>query len=479
VPRRANRQGRAPIEDPEGSLGPESEPDWPDVPRAAAFWTDRAWWRRAGSTSIALWGGAAIAFLGSVVAARELGPSGFGSVVLAAAVATLVATLLDLTLEQGLVHHGSRALAEQDLGGLRTLLRIALVVDVALGLAVAVLIFGVAEPLADFVGGGELDPSLVRIAALITFAGTVDGTTTGVLFLARRPDLRAWVVFATNVGRLAGVLVGVQIGGPQEVLAGFAFAAVATSVIQGVLAWRVGWRHWKTAEAGGRVREWIGKLISFGIYSSITTTIAAARRSVVPVFLGSLSGPGTVAIFTVALVVFDLAALASEPLRMALFPEQARQAAEGDVHGLRRVIRGVTAIGLAVALPAAVAGWFLLPILLPAIYSAQYEDAVLPARILLIAAVTHLALGWARPFFPAIGRPKLQTIYQFAFAILVLAAMALLARYGSTGAAIAYTFTYVATNVPLWFVANRILGQVERLPPEHRASGLAKRPQSG
>jgi O-antigen/teichoic acid export membrane protein len=426
-----------------------------------------------------MWGAAGVALLGSVVAARELGPSGYGSVVLAVAVATLVATLLDLTLESAVVHHGYRALAEQDLGGLRTLIRIAFVVDVAVGVAVAVLILSLAEPLADLVGGGELDPSLVRIATVMTFAGTVDGTTGAVLFLANRPDLRGWVTFATSVGRLAAVLVGVQVGGPHEVVAGFAFAAVAGAVLRGVLAWRVGWRHWKGAEAGGRVREWTGKLISFGVYTSLTTTIQGAQRSVIPVFLGSLSGPSTVAVFTVALFVVNLATLASEPLRTALFPEQAKQAAEGDVQGLRRDIRGWTAIALAIALPAAVAGWFLLPLLLPAIYSGQYEDAVLPARILLIAAVIHLAVAWARWFFPAIGRPGLQTLYYSAFAVLVIAAMAPLARYGSTGAAIAYTFTYAATNVPLWFVANRILGQVERLPPENRATGLAKRTYSG
>ena len=52
--------------------------------------------------------------------------------------------------------------------------------------------------------------------------------------------------------------------------------------------------------------------------------------------------------------------------------------------------------------------------------------------------------------------------------------MVLLARFESTGAAIAVSFTYLVTQVPLYFVANRVLDEAEHLPPEDRASpGLA------
>lgn len=469
--RPGRRKGRASVDGPEASLAPDSEPGWPDVQRP--FWTDNAWWRRAGSAAIGVWGSAAVAFIASAVAARELGPSDYGSVVLAIAIVTLVATFLDLTLEHAVVYHGFRALSVQDLGGLRTLLRIALAVDVAFGVAVAGLILGVAGPLTDLVGG---DPALVRIATVVSLAATIDGTTGAVLLLANRRELRAWVMFAASVFRLAGVLLAVRVGGTEEVMVAFAIAAGAGAVLQGALAWRVGWRHWMRAEARGGVREWLGKLISFGIFSSITSSVQGVQRSVIPVVLGSLSGTATVGIFSVALFPAHLAALASSPLRILLFPEQAKLAAKGDFQGLRKTIRGATAMALAIGLPAAVAGWFLLPVILPAIYSDQFDDAVLPARILLIAAVIQLAVAWAKTFFPAIGRPELQTMYEVAWAVLVVAGMALLARYESTGAAIAFTFTSAATNIPLWFVAHRALGQAEHLAPEARATELASRP---
>lgn len=130
---------------------------------------------------------------------------------------------------------------------------------------------------------------------------------------------------------------------------------------------------------------------------------------------------------------------------------------------------------MAIGLPAAVAGWFLLPVLLPARYSGQFEDAIGPARILLLAAVVHLALASAKTFLPAIGRPGLQTAYEVAFAVLLSTGMAVLARFEGTGPAIAVSSTYIATQVPLFFVANRLLDEAEHLPPEDRAAGLASR----
>jgi O-antigen/teichoic acid export membrane protein len=407
-----------------------------------------------------------------IVAARALGPDGYGSVVVAIAVVTLIATLLDLSLEQAVVHYGYRAITAKDFGGLRSLLRVAFAVDLGVGVGVGVLILSLAGPLSDLLGNGEADASLVRIAVAITCAQTVDGTTGAVMLLAGRRELRAWVVFGTSVLRLVGVVWAVGVGGPQEVLVAYAVAALAGSLVQGGIAWRVGWSKWDRAEPGEGARAWLGKLRSFGIFSSVATSVQGAQRSAAPVILGSLAGAQAVGIFSVALFPLTVASLATAPLRLLLFPEQARQASEGDIHGLRTTIKGATRIGLIIGLPAAVVGWFLLPVLLPAFYSDQFQDAIGPARILLVAAVVHLALAWSKMFFPAIGRPGLQTAYEVAFAILLISGIALLAGYEATGAAVAVSFTYFATQVPLYFVANRLLDEAEHLPPEKRAPGL-------
>jgi hypothetical protein len=134
------------------------------------FWTSRAWWNKAGQTTVAVWASTAVGFVGTVVAARGLGADGYGAVVLAIAAATFISTFLDLTLEEGVVHYGYRALAVRDIGGLRVLLRTSFVFDLIVGVAIAAVIIGLAGPIADVASGGKLDPDLIRLAALAQLA---------------------------------------------------------------------------------------------------------------------------------------------------------------------------------------------------------------------------------------------------------------------------------------------------------------------
>jgi O-antigen/teichoic acid export membrane protein len=430
------------------------------APQPEEFWASRAWWRRAGKTSVASWGATVLGLLGTVVAARALGPEDYGETALAIATATFVALFLDLALEEGVVHHGFRAIARGDTGALRSLLRTAFLFDLGVGVVLAAVLVGAAGPLADVASGGKLDPGLVQIAALMTLATTVDGTTGAVLLLAGRPDLRAWVMAGTNLVRLLALLGAVQLGGPAPVVGAYAAAAVVGAVVQGLVAWRVAWRGWSTARATGGGRAWLRPLLTFGIHSSLTTSLLSAERSLVLVLLGALSGPTAAGIFNVALLPIAAMAFASAPIRLVLYPEQARLAAEGNVGSLRRTVRGYTAIGFAVGIPAAVAGWFLIPWLVPALFSERFDAAVEPARILLVAAVFFLALGWSKTLPAAIGKPQLRTALSALSAAIMLTLTVVLApRHGSTGAAIAYSAAAVSVSLVWWwwFVSGRVL----------------------
>ena len=241
---------------------------------------------------------------------------------LAIAVVTLIATLLDLTLEAAVVHHGYRALTAKDFGGLRTLLRIAFAVDLGIGLAVGALILGLAGPLSDLLGSGEADASLVRVAVVIAFAQTVDGTTGAVLLLAGAANARLGGVRDQRPAPDRSALGGWRrrSAGGLSRLCGRCFRRGLDS------GWpRLARRVEQVGPRGaarGRTRV-AGKLRSFGIYSSVSSSVQGAQRSAVPVILGSLAGAQTVGIFSVALFPLTLASLATAPLRLLLFPEQA------------------------------------------------------------------------------------------------------------------------------------------------------------
>jgi O-antigen/teichoic acid export membrane protein len=420
------------------------------------FWRRRSWWRRAGQTSVATYGSTALAFAATVVVARGLGPSGFGEVVLAISTATLVAMLLDLSLEDAVVYHGFRALEAGHMATLRALIRRSLGLDLAIGIAVAAVIVALAEPLADVVSGGRLGSGTLRLAALAGLVSTVDSTTGGILLVARRPDVRAWIMVVANAVRLGGALVALQFGGVDAVVISYTIAAAVAAVIQAFLSWRIGWRHWHTRETsdGEPVRS--RTLLSFGFHSSLSTTLFSGRDMLIPTLLGSLAGPAAVGLFRVALLPVTAVGVAAGPIRMLLLPEQTRLAASKRFQTLWRSIRIHTLAGLALGLPAAVVGWFALETLIPLLYSHEFAGAVDAARILMAAAVAHLAFGWWKTIPTAVGRPELRTVAAASSFVLTIALLVLLAGRGSEGAALAFSLASVLTGVA-WLLLARVL----------------------
>jgi O-antigen/teichoic acid export membrane protein len=439
--------------------------------QAPPFWKTRRWWNRAGWTAIAVYLATLLAFLGTIVVARALGPREFGTVVLAVAIATLFATLLDLTLEEAVVHHGHRALAQGDVGGVLGLVRTSLILDVAIGIGVSASLVLMAAPLADLASAGRLDPGLVRLAALVTVASTAESTMGAVLQVAGRPDLRGWVKAWTNLARLAGVLVAVQIGTAEAVIVAYAAGNAVGTLGYGLVAWRLARRRWAAGANSRVLRVPVKKLIRFGFHTSITTSVAAASGALIPVILGRLAGPTAVGEFRVGMFPVFLSDSASGPIRLVLFPEQARLSAVGDLAQLRRAIRGHTLAALALSLPFAVVGWFALPWLLPLLFSEQFDEAVLPARILLLAAVVRFSGAWFKTLPAALGRPELRTALAVLELVVMISLLIVLGGQGSEGAAIAVTAASVASRGTAIVGARVVLRRAEAAA-ETRASTL-------
>lgn len=430
------------------------------------FWSHRRWWGRMGKTSIAIWGSTAFGLVGGILAARSLGPSDYGAAVLAIAAASFVTIFLDLNLTDGVVYYGIRALGADDRGNLRSLLRTAFLFDLTVGVVVAGAIVGLAGPIANVASGGEIEPSLIRIAALIGLVTTVDSTTQGVLQIVRRADLLGWTTAVANVTRVLAIVVAVLFtSGPAPIVAAYVVGALAGSLVQLWLARRVGWSGWSRAPFTRRAREWLRPLARFGIYASLTTSFQSSEKALVPIILGAFSGPAAAGIYNVALLPVTAVLVLVQPLRLMLFPEQARLAAKGDVSALRTTVRGVTRIGFMIGIPGAIAAWFLLPTIIPALYSDSFEAALEPARIMLGAAVFQFAIGsWSKILPVAIGMPRLRSIMSAAYMVVSVGLSVLLVpSLDSTGAAIGTTAAAISTSIAWWFLAKRLLAR--RLPP--------------
>ena len=447
----------------EGALA-ESEP----------FWERPQWWKSTGKAAIALFAGTGAGFASTVIAARALGPVNYGTVVLAIATVVAIATLLDFSLEEATIHFGAAAIERDDAGAVLGLIRTSLRFDLAVGVAVSGAIALGAVALADVTGGGQPAVVLIRLAALESLVATTNGTTGAVLLLSGRPELRAVTLSATGFLRLGAVAIA-AVGGatPTGVLWAYVISSAVGAAGQALLARHRARRLWGGV-SGPRVAPVSTRtLAAFGAHSSVTTTLIAVRDGLVSIVLGRQVGARAVGVFNVASLPVTLSAVATAPLRLTSYPEQARLAARGDRDTLWRGIRLYTVIGLGVGALGIVVGWFALPWLIPILFSDRFDAAVGPARILLIAGAVGLTVAWAKALPAALGRPSVRTWVVGAELVVTAVLVVVLAHRGATGAAIAVTVGTVAAALLWLVVAHRLLAEmpVPDRDPDQTAGG--------
>jgi O-antigen/teichoic acid export membrane protein len=425
------------------------------------FWRTRRWWILAGQASAGVYVAAAMSFVATLAAARALGPSGFGALELAVVAVGAVAVLLDFSLEEAVIFHGTRALAAGDPAGLRDLVRRSLAVDVAIGVGVLALVAVAAPWFGDAVSRGELPAALVRLAALEAFAGTVNGTTGALLVVGGRPHLRAWASAFANAARVAGVLVAAALdAGPIGILAGLVAGSALGSAAQATWAWRTGRRLWAARPApgvGAGVRVATRQVLWFGINSSATTTLVAVRMALVSVLLGRTLGPTAVGVLAVAMFPIAVVEVASSPLRLVMIPEQATLAARGRPDVVWDGLLAYAKASLLVGIPGAAIGWVALPGLLPFLYGSGFDAAVGPARILLVAALASLVVAWAKALPAALGRPAIRTAMVVAEIAATAVLVVALHERGVRGVAAALSIAAVLVAAAWWLVARRML----------------------
>ena len=446
--------------------------------RGDVFWTSRGWWRRTGHTAAGVWIANGLSILGTIVAARALGPGEYGSVLLALAAVHALSILLDVTFEEATNFYGNRALHEGDLAGLRALLRLSLKVDIAIGAFVTALVVALSSVLADLASAGELDPTLVQISALSVLVTTADSTAFAALALARRVDLRARALAATSALRLIGVIIAVQLGGAEAVAISYVLGGAVGSLVLARYAWREGWRKWAPASGSEPERRPVGtrELMRFGFHSSLTSSVQSVSGTLVPVILARAAGTAAVGVYRVARLPIIAANTVQAPMRMAMFPEQSRLVAAGRMAEVRHSTKAYTLIAFGLGIVGAAVAYVAMPWLIPFLYSESFESAVTPARIMLIAAVFNLAFLWRKTLLAALGRPEVRTRLAAVEVVVMLTVLLILADRGAEGAAIAASAGAVAAGAAWALVARGLLAdRPDRRPPGTRpeATGAA------
>jgi O-antigen/teichoic acid export membrane protein len=403
----------------------------------------RLLWRRS-TTALGIYSSVVLGVLGTLLAARWLGPTDFGLLSIVLVTTGFFQSFLDLTVEEALVKYGFRYSTAEDWGRLHRLFRRALAVKWAGGLLAAAAMLVMAPIASTLFNHGGLEVPFV-IAAIIPLAQAPEALASAALILRGRYDVRGGFLTLSQGLRLAALAIGSRYG-VTEAVVGLAAAQVVSTTAVGS-AGLAAFRRFPRA-APTRLGSERRSLLGFVAQSSLATTILSLRGAVGPMLLGIVTGPVQVSYFRTAQAPQQGFASLTAPARLILLTEQTRDWEHGKPDAVFAGIRRYTIAGavlMAVAVPPL---WVFMPTVIRILYGSQYSGAVDAARIILLAAALQLVVGWSKSFPVSIGRPGLRVVSHgieaAVFIPLVIVLGSIWAAAGAAGAVLGSTVVFVA-----------------------------------
>jgi O-antigen/teichoic acid export membrane protein len=418
--------------------------------------------RRRSATAAWIYAAVACGIAGTIVAARVLGLDEFGVFATALAAVGFFQILLDLTVEESLTKYGFRYVAAEDWGRLRRLFRQMLLLKIAGG-ALATLIIVVLAPFADELFGAEGVEQALLAAALLPFVQSSENVAATALLLHSRYDLRGVYQAGSSGLRLLAVVIAAPHGVTTTLVAIVVAQAIATVVISIVGAAAL--RRFPDGPAR-ELGEDVPGIRSFVIQSSVATGVISLRTTLVPLVLGIVSGPTQVGLFRIAQTPQTGLAAASSPARLVLMTEQTRDWEKGERASVLAGVRAYSKWAAALMLVVVPVFFVAMPWLVDLVFGSEYESAVTAARVILVAAAIHFALGWTKSLPVTIGRPRLRIVTHGLETLVAIPLVAVLGtEWGATGAAVAVLGSTVVFAAAWLVVVLRLCDEVRGAGP--------------
>jgi O-antigen/teichoic acid export membrane protein len=364
----------------------------------------------AGNASVVVVGQVASTLVGlltSVVAARVLGPSAFGSAALLMSFPSLVLSITAVKSLSVTTRYMAAFRATGQRDELRGICKLGYGVDLAVGLVAFVVIaasgWWVVPRLLGLHGSGWL---LVAYAASLPFHA-LGGTSMAVLTTWDRFKLQSGVQVAHKALILGFTVVLLWAGlGWSAVVLGTAAGQAVIGVAAAVLAERVmradqAGRWWSAPL--GAVRSLRGEITSFFGWNYLHVTGTGVLQQAPLMLLGRLAGLEAAGYFRLALTFVTAASYLETSLARVTYPLLSARWAADDRAKVRRSLAGWTLRG---GLPAAallLLGIPILPIAVPVLLDARYAGMVPGAQVMLVGGAASVAFFWLQPFYYSAG----------------------------------------------------------------------------
>ncbi len=195
---------------------------------------------------------------------------------------------------------------------------------------------------------------------------------------------------------VTGFVLGMALG---NILIGVSSLTVATSLLirNGIGPW---WRGSLSS-----IRSLRSELFSFYIWNYLATSLSGAIAQAPVMLLGSIRGEEEAGFFRLAFVLMTVSAYPMSAAGKVVYPHLSGRQAGGEPdaslkQSLKRwTLRGGFLLGFTVF------GFIiLLPLLVPFLFGEQYRSMVPGAQVLLVATVVEAIFFWLSPYYYAMGR---------------------------------------------------------------------------
>jgi O-antigen/teichoic acid export membrane protein len=406
--------------------------------------------------------GLVLSVVQGILAARMLGPAGYGLVGIVMSYASTVNGMLSFRMGELVVRYGGEYLEKGDKQRAAALIKVSAVAEMAVSLLAFLTVSLTAGLAARWVAktpGIEWMFVLYGMGLLCNFNAE---TATGVLQITNKIKSRGNINFIQAVFSAALIIVIFVWNERVGVDAGVAVLAVLAAYLLGkailglglfVAAWsevgRLLGSGWQKVDVS--TLPSLRELFGFALSSNLSATAILVFRESEVLWVGLFLNSEAAGLYKVAYTIVGLLSVPADPLILSVYPEANRLVVQKAWRRLKDFLRKITALSflynMVIALGLVVLGRWVL-----AIFGEQYTVAYPAMMALLAGLVFNYTLFWNRPLLLSFGLQSFALgAILVAGAVKVALAIPLVPRYGYVmEAALLSCYYVISVGLIVW-----------------------------
>jgi O-antigen/teichoic acid export membrane protein len=418
-----------------------------------------------GPLVVSRYAAAALGLATTAIATRWLGINGFGEATLALAYPMLLWSIASIKSVSITTRYMSAFRARGERDSLKGICLLGYLVDLAISLGAALLVFATARPLAArFYEAPQLGPEMMLLAASFPLY-SLNGTNQAILTSFERFRTLAFLAVFEAALQLVMVAAAWMITAAPIVYIGAIASAQALAgivgfgVAAGVLHQHLGGAWWRGArlEVLSEFRNELRNLLSWN-YAMVT--VSGFVDQLPALLLGKYSGTSSVAYYRLSSTLMTSVGYVEASLWRVVYPQLVSDWNAGRFAKLRHDLRVMTTqIGVPVGLVIIAGAFIVTPYAVPLLFGTSYAGMVPGARWMIASASVSAAAFWLYPYYYSAGRVALWSKLYFAYgAAFICGVWVVSGTFGFFGVAVlvascraALTIAGVALTRTAWF----------------------------